>query len=193
MLQSVEQPETCSGIGGFGERLRRQRELRGISLTEISNATKIGTRLLRAIEKEDLAQLPGGIFNKGYIRAYAKYLGVDEEQAIADYRNAIAEPQLDVQIIAEQNHRARVAMRGPRRHAFRWLPFLIALVVLSGLAGGWHLYHQRQNDRAQAVVASGHPARPPAKAAADANDTSPQQSTNLVPEAVAAEPSPPPQ
>lgn len=72
-------------MGSFGERLRREREMRGISIEEIAEATKIGSRNLRALEEEHFDQLPGGIFNKGFVRAYSKYLGLDEEQAVADY------------------------------------------------------------------------------------------------------------
>src|SRR6185312_3586577 len=71
--------------GSFGERLQRERELRAISLDEIAKSTKIGTRLLQALEAEEFDKLPGGIFNKGFVRAYAKYLGLDEEQAVTDY------------------------------------------------------------------------------------------------------------
>lgn len=72
-------------MAGFGERLRRERELRGIKLEEIAESTKIGVRYLRALEEEDLGKLPGGIFSKGFVRAYARYLGIDEEEAIADF------------------------------------------------------------------------------------------------------------
>src|SRR3954465_2643639 len=78
---------------GFGERLKRERELRSISLDEIANSTKIGTRLLHALEDEEFGKLPGGIFNKGFVRAYAKYLGLDEEQAVTDYLAAEAEQE----------------------------------------------------------------------------------------------------
>jgi cytoskeleton protein RodZ len=72
-------------MGSFGERMKRERELRAIALDDIANSTKIGTRLLHALEEEQFDKLPGGIFNKGFVRAYAKYLGIDEEQAVADY------------------------------------------------------------------------------------------------------------
>ena len=72
-------------MGQFGEKLRRERELRGITLEEVAVATKIGTRNLRALEEEKFSQLPGGIFNKGFVRAYARYVGIDEEQAVGDY------------------------------------------------------------------------------------------------------------
>jgi cytoskeleton protein RodZ len=75
-------------VASFGVRLKQEREQRGITLEEISSTTKIGTRMLVALEQDHFDQLPGGIFNKGFIRAYARCLGLDEEQAIADYLSA---------------------------------------------------------------------------------------------------------
>ena len=49
-------------MGAFGEKLRKQREQRGIELDAISNTTKISTRMLRALEEEHFDQLPGGVF-----------------------------------------------------------------------------------------------------------------------------------
>jgi cytoskeleton protein RodZ len=72
-------------VSSFGAQLKQEREKQGVSLEDISLTTKIGTRMLRALEEEHFDQLPGGIFNKGFIRAYARCLGLDEEQAIADY------------------------------------------------------------------------------------------------------------
>src|SRR5690242_21654419 len=80
-------------MGSFGDRLKKEREQRGISLDDISLSTKIGTRLLRALEEEKFDQLPGGIFNKGFVRAYARHVGLDEEQAISDYMAALGENQ----------------------------------------------------------------------------------------------------
>lgn len=76
--------------GSFGDRLRRERELRGIKLDEICESTKISKRNLLALEEEHFDQLPGGIFNKGFVRAYARYLGLDEEQAVNDFLAASA-------------------------------------------------------------------------------------------------------
>jgi len=72
-------------VESFGARLKKEREQRKITLDEIAASTKVGTRFLRALEEERFDQLPGGIFNKGFVRAYARHLGIDEEQAIADY------------------------------------------------------------------------------------------------------------
>jgi len=80
-------------MGSFGERMQREREMRGITLEEIAESTKIGTRSLRALEVEDFDKLPGGIFNKGFVRAYARYLGIDEEQAVTDFMAAYGDHQ----------------------------------------------------------------------------------------------------
>ncbi len=83
-------------MNSFGATLKREREARGISLQQISANTKIGVRLLKAIEEEQLEQLPGGIFDKSFLRQYARYLGLDEEQIISEYLQAIGavpEPQ----------------------------------------------------------------------------------------------------
>lgn len=77
----------------FGEQLKREREKRSITLDDISVSTKISTRLLRALEEDHFEQLPGGIFNKGFVRAYAKSVGLDADQIVADYLVASGEDQ----------------------------------------------------------------------------------------------------
>ncbi|HEV1993344.1 MAG TPA: helix-turn-helix transcriptional regulator, partial [Candidatus Acidoferrum sp.] len=69
----------------FGEHLRREREMRGVSLEEISAATRIGVRFLEALENEQWDRLPGGVFNRGFIRAVARFLGLDEEGLVGEY------------------------------------------------------------------------------------------------------------
>jgi transcriptional regulator with XRE-family HTH domain len=69
----------------FGEELRRERELRQISLREIATATKIDVRRLEALERNDFSGLPGGLYNRGYVRAYCKHLGLDADAMINAY------------------------------------------------------------------------------------------------------------
>jgi transcriptional regulator with XRE-family HTH domain len=83
----------------FGEKLRKQREQRGLSLDAISTITKISPRMLRAIEEEHFEQLPGGVFNKGFVRAYARLVGLDEDEAVSDYLAALRESQIQSQTI----------------------------------------------------------------------------------------------
>ncbi len=73
----------------LGEELRRLRENRGLSLREVSDATHIGSRFLQAIEADNYSILPGGIFNRGFVRSYARYVGLDEEQALVLYNQQL--------------------------------------------------------------------------------------------------------
>lgn len=73
----------------LGEELRRKREERGITLAEISESTRIGTRFLKAIETDNFATLPGGIFTRSFIRAYAKQVGMNEDEAIGLYQQQV--------------------------------------------------------------------------------------------------------
>jgi cytoskeleton protein RodZ len=77
--------------GTFGEILKREREMRGVTLGEIAAATRIAERFLKAIENEQWDQLPGGVFNRGFVRAMARYLGLDEENIVAEYTLAIGD------------------------------------------------------------------------------------------------------
>ena len=76
---------------GFGEHLRREREMRGVSLDEIAGATRISTRFLEALEKEAWDRLPGGVFNRGFVRTVARFLGLEEESLLAEYSLAKGE------------------------------------------------------------------------------------------------------
>jgi cytoskeleton protein RodZ len=78
----------------LGGELKRKREERGITLSEISDATRIGTRFLKAIEENKFSTLPGGIFTRSFIRAYAKKVGMDEDEAITLYHDQVeAKPE----------------------------------------------------------------------------------------------------
>jgi cytoskeletal protein RodZ len=69
----------------LGEELKRKREEQGKSLTAISETTRIVTRFLKAIEEDNFSVLPGGIFTRSFIRAYAREVGMDEAEATALY------------------------------------------------------------------------------------------------------------
>ncbi len=124
-------------MGLFGERMQREREMRGITIEEISESTKIGSRSLRALEAEDFDKLPGGIFNKGFVRAYARYLGIDEEQAVADFVSAYGDYQQQLPIPPEAALPTAEAESEPPS-----INILLVgvLVVLLGLGfGAWRL------------------------------------------------------
>jgi cytoskeleton protein RodZ len=76
---------TDSPALGFGEELRRERQIRQISLEEISSATKISVRLLTALEDSDVRRLPAPAFTRGFIRAYSVHLGIDPDEKVNAY------------------------------------------------------------------------------------------------------------
>jgi cytoskeleton protein RodZ len=82
-------------VGEFGDKFRKAREKKELSLDDVSNVTKISARMLQAIEEENFEQLPGGVFNRGFIRAYAKHLGLDSEEAVNDYLACLRQAQVD--------------------------------------------------------------------------------------------------
>jgi cytoskeletal protein RodZ len=82
-------------LGEFGDKFRKAREKKELSLDDVSNVTKISSRMLQAIEEEHFDRLPGGVFNKGFIRAYAKHLGLNDEEAVTDYLACLRQAQID--------------------------------------------------------------------------------------------------
>jgi cytoskeleton protein RodZ len=117
-------------VGAFGVRMKQERERRGVTLDEISLGTKISTRFLRAIEDEHFEQLPGGIFNKGFIRAYARHLGMDEEQIVADYlaatgATATKKPEANDAVAQPLPEKSRGAANLP------WGLFVVGLLILA--------------------------------------------------------------
>jgi cytoskeletal protein RodZ len=116
-------------MDSFGETLKRERELRGVTLDEISLATRIATRFLKAIEEERWDDLPGGVFNRGFVRAMARYIGLDEEDTVAEYVLAIGDRAT-----------APVVPPGPpvvtpQRPWLAWI--LVAVVVVSVVVTCW--------------------------------------------------------
>ena len=69
----------------FGERMKRLREQRGISLRDIADHTKLSVRTLEALERNDISLLPGGIYSRGLVRAYAEQIGADPETTVQEF------------------------------------------------------------------------------------------------------------
>src|SRR5438270_7828461 len=118
----------------LGEKLRQAREERGISISEVAEQTRISPLYLKSIEKDDYKPLPGGIFNKGFVRSYARYIGFDENEALNDYAQLMAENAQSSE--AEQTvHHSEVWTDD--RSARSMAPTIIfAVVILALLTGG---------------------------------------------------------
>src|SRR5882757_379128 len=88
-MSDQETPQN-NELAAFGEELRREREIRGISLKEIADATKISRRFLEAIERNDHKTLPAPVFTRGFVREYARYLGLNADDMVNRYNFAAA-------------------------------------------------------------------------------------------------------
>ncbi len=79
----------------FGEGLKSVREQRGIALDDIAVATRVSVRNLSALEAERFRELPGGIFNRGIVRSYARYVGLDEDATVTAFTAALRSQGVD--------------------------------------------------------------------------------------------------
>jgi cytoskeletal protein RodZ len=74
-------------MSDFGKKFKLARESKNVTVEHIADETRISARFLRAIEKETFDVLPGGVFNRGFIRTYATCVEIDPDEAIAEYEN----------------------------------------------------------------------------------------------------------
>ena len=117
----------------IGEKLRLARETRGIALRDISEQTRISMRYLEAIETDDYRRLPGGIFNRSFVRAYAKFVGYDEQEAIDDYVRTMREHGDSGDDVSTKPFGSLVYLEGGRHSRSPLMTLLLALVILAVL------------------------------------------------------------
>jgi cytoskeletal protein RodZ len=120
-------------MGSFGENLRREREMRSVTLEEMADATKISLRALQALEAEEFRKLPGGIFNRSFVRTYARYLGLDEDKVMAEYQ-AVCPKNEDVDMDRFNPVKPPARKEAPRGR------LVVLTLALTLLAAGYALY-----------------------------------------------------
>src|SRR2546430_2925923 len=160
--------------GTFGERLKRERELREVTLDEVSKSTRISARFLQALENEDWPKLPGGVFGRGFVRTIARYLGLSEESLLAEYDMARGESALASLPKPEER------IPSPPK----WIPIAAVVVILLLLIAfifggiyGWRKFKARHVSKQQSTatepalapatlssrLSASHPSGPPPK------------------------------
>jgi cytoskeleton protein RodZ len=169
MGQLTDLPTKGNGtaMGAFGDRLRREREMRGITLDEITESTKIARRHLEALESEHFDQLPGSVFNKGFVRAYARFLGIDEDQAVADYTaasNEVPEPENRFPL---EIHEKPDPDLNPRRS---FLPLVFAVAALVGVLVGYMFWAKSKPHTPESAAVT--QSAPPSSASQPADNAS---------------------
>jgi len=143
----------------IGEKLRLEREAHGIALRDISEQTRISMRYLEAIETDDYHRLPGGIFNRSFIRAYAKFVGFDEHEAIEEYTRTLREQGEPEEDDSPKTFRSLVYTDDGGSSRSPLMTLLLAIIILAVLSlcvwAGLHFYNRslapRTSQRASPV------------------------------------------
>lgn len=158
----------------LGQKLRAAREQRGISIGEVAEQTRISPLYLEAIDADNYKTLPGGIFNKGFIRSYAKYVGLDEQEALQEYSRQVAasDPGDEDQL---KTYRPEVLTDD--RAASSMIPTILFAAVILGLmtAGILFLVNYIQNQQTQPPLVSN------TANVATANNNSQNSNTQITP------------
>lgn len=178
----------ASELASFGEELRREREIRGISLKEISDATKISKRFLEAIERNDHVNLPAPVFTRGFVREYARYVGLSSEDMVNRYNYAAArDDRVEKPPQIEKYPQVPVRDISPRPKPKRGIPpayarinmnLIVLAIIVAALAAVafWAIRHKRADqdtaaDTAPTVTAQAKVAPPPVAAPKPADDS----------------------
>ena len=146
-----------SELASFGEELRREREIRGISLKEIADATKISKRFLEAIERNDHKTLPAPVFTRGFVREYARYLGLSSEEMVNRYNfAAVGDDRIEQSAHLERLTTPQAAPMPKKKAPQVSIPpayarvdrnvyILILVVIALAAVSYWALKHRRES------------------------------------------------
>jgi cytoskeleton protein RodZ len=130
----------------IGEQLRLAREGRGIPLREISDQTRISMHYLEAIESNDYKRLPGGIFNRSFVKAYARYVGYDEKEALEGYTRYMrdsGDPGEDV-VTTPYHSKVYTDVPATRSPVLTVVLAIVILAILTAAALGMLRWAQRR-------------------------------------------------
>jgi len=137
------------GQSSLGAQLRGARESRNLSLRELSDQTRIARRYLEAIEEDNYKELPGGIFNRSFVKAYAKAVGFSEAEAVSAYTKVAREHGEEPDELPTSRQHSRIYMDGDtaRSPIVTALLSLVILAIISlGIYAGLHYYQRRNAD-----------------------------------------------
>ena len=140
----------------IGETLRSERLRLGLDLNQVAERTKIGTRLLQAMEANDFDKLPGGVFTRSFVKQYARVLGLDEEAIGAEFKTienrheeSSAFPaqgfrsQMDIAGVVPQNGGSRISSLDPKSRSRLVSAGWVVLAVLVCAGSYYFLNHER--------------------------------------------------
>lgn len=122
--------------------MKREREVRGISLQEIAEATKISLRYLQALEEDQFELLPGKFFTRAIIRSYAQQVGLDPEKVLQQYQQYVVGATLSEETPVVEKSEPIVQKFKSRKIAAIIIITFLALFLFFILS--WSLFHPPQ-------------------------------------------------
>ncbi|MBL8383879.1 MAG: helix-turn-helix domain-containing protein [Burkholderiales bacterium] len=128
-------------VPSVGQRLRAERERQGLSVADVAQRLKYAPRQVQALEADDVEAMRGLTFARGFVRAYARFLGLDADALVRGLEAAAGHDSgpSTVQLQSVSVSRGQFPMAGGQHHA-GW-PWMIAIVLVVAGLGGYSLYH----------------------------------------------------
>jgi cytoskeletal protein RodZ len=140
-------------MASIGQELKRERELRGISLKEIAESTKINLRFLRALEEDRFDMLPEKFFTRGIIRTYANYLGLDEQSALNTYMESFQTKEIqETRDTDEKTEADEPSESTPKGKKISLLFSLLVLVIIALFIVMYFLFWKEKNPPAKTEI-----------------------------------------
>ncbi len=137
----------------IGEYLRTEREKKGLSLTDVEKETKIRVKYLQALESENFQEIPGRAYVLGFLRAYARFLGIDEEEIVSTYKQQHPDEFWEVSLEQIKEEGEKGEFRENRKVQLfrlfenkRFLGRMVAIFVLGALIFGAIFFGARQTE-----------------------------------------------
>jgi cytoskeletal protein RodZ len=131
-------------MASLGQELKRERELRAISLKDISGQTRINARYLQALEDDKLDQLPGAFFIKSVLRSYSKCIGVDENYFVNKYHQDVL-----IQEDAQEKERRKnefIPSEPKKKKIWPWILALLLAIIVAACAAAYVFIIKPQKD-----------------------------------------------
>jgi cytoskeleton protein RodZ len=182
-------PAAAEPPASFGGRLAWERQKAGLTVTDIAARLRLHPKQIRAIEQENLDELPEAAYVRGFVRGYAKIVGIDATPLLTDLNDRLTPPAGSVVDAMTANGDYSPVRAAARETASRQFVIGLAVVGLIALGViGW--YSTREQARPVAVKAS-PPASAPAQASAPIAADAVPVAPGSTPDAATAEPAVP--
>jgi cytoskeleton protein RodZ len=123
----------------LGEKLRAAREARGISIRDVAEQTRIAPMYIECIENDNYKPLPGGIFNKGFVKSYARFIGMDENEALQDYSRLLSQTESSAPPLEEFRSYRPEVLTDDRASQSSLATIVIAGVILAIMTFGIYM------------------------------------------------------